>query len=92
MTAAVAADFIFCGDVLGERPFSPFAVISSAARADFTRSITDDPRRASDKSSVAVALFRFEPQSGPFCWTRHFSLISSIARRVVNCLRAISST
>jgi len=91
MTAAGSVGLIFTRDVFGERPFSPFAVISKAARADFTRSVTDDPCGAPDKVSVAVPFFWFEPQSGSFCMTRHFSLISSIARSVVNCLPAMTS-
>jgi hypothetical protein len=83
MTAALARDFIFGGNILCEGFFSPLAVVSSAARADLVRSVSDDPCGASNESALRVALFRLKPQSGTFGWSRHSFLISSMACKVV---------
>ena len=54
------------------------AVLSSAARADLTRSVADDPGSMADELAAGVALFGFEPEPCAFCWSRHLSLMASI--------------
>src|SRR5258707_3311790 len=83
MPTALSGDCVCSGDVFGEVLFSPLAVISSAARADFMRAVSDDPRCPPCEPSLLVALFRFKPQSGIFCWSRHLTLISLMFRSVV---------
>jgi hypothetical protein len=43
MAVPIARGSVLAGKVLGKRPLSPRAVLSSAARADLTRSVADDP-------------------------------------------------
>src|ERR1700690_3315639 len=91
MTSAVARRLVFGADVFGEVLFSSRAVLSSAARAHLSRTVTDDPTRVAGDFSVSINFGGLEPKSGSFGWTRHLSLISSIARSVVNCFPAIVS-
>ena len=78
VTVFVAGDLVFAGDVLGEGSFSSRAVLSSAARADFARSVADDPGCVADEVAAGVTLFGFEPEPCAFCWSRHLSLMDSI--------------
>jgi hypothetical protein len=48
MTVAGSVGPVFARDVFGERPFSALAVISRATRADFARSVPDDPSCPAD--------------------------------------------
>jgi hypothetical protein len=56
MTVPIARGSVFAGKVPGKRPLSPRAVLSSAARADLTRSVADDPGRVTDEFTARVAL------------------------------------
>ena len=79
MTTAFARRLVLAGDVVGKGPLSAFAVASSAARADFTRSVSDDPCCVPDEPPAGVALFWFKPEPCAFAWSRHVeSLMSSM--------------
>jgi len=56
MTVPITRGSVFAGKVLGKRSLSPRAVLSSAARADLTRSVADDPGRITDEIALQVAL------------------------------------
>jgi hypothetical protein len=56
MTVPITWGSVFAGKVLGKRPLSPRAVFSSAARADLTRSVADDPGRVTDELAARVTL------------------------------------
>jgi hypothetical protein len=66
MTVAVSGDTIFAGDAVGEFSLGGRAVRSNAARADLTRSVAYDPRRASSDFALCGIGNRLEPESGPF--------------------------
>src|SRR5215467_4010528 len=74
-----AAGLILVGEVFAERPLGAFNIFCSAARADFARSISDDPDRALAERAVRVSLFRAEPSASPFGWARHRALQSLMA-------------
>ena len=92
ITAALAVGLVLAGDMFGELSFRAFMLACSAASPDFARSIADDPGGSTHHSSNSVALLGFEPEPSPFGLTRHFFLISSILRSVVNSLPATFST
>jgi hypothetical protein len=83
MTAAGTVWFVFVGEVLAKRALGARAILWRAARADFARSVSDDPHRPFSERSVGVPLLGAEPQASAFPWTRHSALISSIAASVV---------
>jgi Mrp family chromosome partitioning ATPase len=56
MAVPIARGSVLAGKVLGKRPLSPRAVLSSAARADLTRSVADDPGCVTDELATRVAL------------------------------------
>src|SRR5262249_1830712 len=64
-TALAGGGAVLLGEVLAERGFSSRAVFSKEARADFARSVTDDPARVALPLAVGVDFFRFEPESWP---------------------------
>ena len=91
MTSALAGDLVSDGNVFSEGFVSAFAVISSAARADFARSVADDPCRVADDLAVAVMFGGLSQSLIPLLGPRHFSLISLIDFSVVKCFPAITS-
>ena len=83
MTAPVSGHLVLADDVIGELLLSVRAVISKAARADFPRSVADDPSCAQADLAVRGVEGGLKPQSGTFTSTRHSSLIRSMFARVV---------
>src|SRR5262249_16806811 len=83
MTFATAIRLILAGKVVAERSLGAFAILCRAARADLAQSVSDDPDRALAERPVGAPLFRAEPETSPFGWTRHRALQSSIAASVV---------
>ena len=92
VTAALAVELVLAGDMFGELSFRAFTLACRAASPDLACSVADDPGGSTQDSSVSVALLGFEPEPNPFGLTRHFFLISSIWRSVVNSLPATFST
>src|ERR1700722_16678044 len=83
MTAAGTVWLVFVGEVLAKRALGARAILWRAARADFARSVSDDPHRPLSERAVAVSLLGSKPQASAFPWTRHGALISSVAASVV---------
>ena len=83
MTTAGSVWLVLIGEMLAERALGSRAIFCRAARADFARSLSDDPDRPLSDPAVGVSPFWPKPQAGAFPWTRHNSLISSIAASVV---------
>ena len=83
MTAAGTVWLVFVGEVLAKRALGAGAILWRAARADFVRSVSDDPHRPLSERAVGVPLLGSKPQASAFPWTRHSALISSIAASVV---------
>lgn len=63
MTVALSWDAVFAGDVVAERFFSADAVLFIAARADFARSVSDDPGGVALPFALGVDLLGFKPES-----------------------------
>ena len=83
MTTPGAIGLVLVGKMLSEDAFGARAIFRSAARANFARSVSDNPHRAFAERSVRASLFGTEPEASSFCGTRHSALISSIAASVV---------
>jgi hypothetical protein len=80
MTATGTIWLVFVGEVLAKCALGAGAILWSAARADFARSVSDDPHRPLSERAVGVSLLGAKPQASAFLWTRHSALISSIGR------------
>src|SRR5262249_6268092 len=83
MTAARSVRPVFVGKVLAEGALRTRAIFCNAARADLARSVSNDPHGALAESAVGISFFGAQPETGPLGWTRHRSLIFSIAASVV---------
>jgi hypothetical protein len=83
MTAALSIGLVLGGEVLAEGSLGARAIFWSAARADFARSISDDPNRALAEGAIGVSVFGAKPETDAFCGTRHSALIFSMAASVV---------
>jgi hypothetical protein len=83
MTAPLSVGLVLVGEVLAEGSLGARPIFCSAARADLAWSVSDDPHRALAERAVEVSFFGAEPETGPFCGTRHSALMSSIAASVV---------
>jgi hypothetical protein len=83
MTAAGAAWLVLVGEVLTKGTLGARAIFCKAARADFARSISNDPDRPLSERTIRVPVFGPKPEASALPWTRHAALISSIAASVV---------
>jgi hypothetical protein len=83
MTATDPVGQVLVCEVRTEGALGARAILCSAARADLARSVSDDPDRAFAERAVSISFFGAEPETDPFCGTRHSALISSIAASVV---------
>ena len=63
MTAALSIGPVLGGEVLAEGSLGALAIFWSAARADFARSISDDPNRPLAQGAIGVSVFRAKPEN-----------------------------
>jgi hypothetical protein len=91
MTAAFSVGLVLGREVLAEGSLGARAIFWRAARADFTRSISNDPNRALSERAVGVSVLGTKPETDSFWGTRHKALIFSISASVVKSLPATRS-
>ena len=58
MTSASSTGLVFVCEVLADCPLGASAILRSAARADFARSVPNNPHGAFAEGAVGVAFFR----------------------------------
>jgi hypothetical protein len=80
---------VFAGDVIGKPLFSFFASICAALSANLASAVLDEPPCIFNDFSACISAGWSEPKTGTFAGTRHFSIISWIAAKVVKSLPAI---
>ena len=83
MTAAGSVWLILVSEIFADDALGPCAILRSAARADFARSIADDPDSPFAERAIGFSLFGTQPEPDSFCGTRRRDLMRSMAASAV---------